>query len=129
MYLVEKDCGAKNDIRYLPVDQSGWSGNHHHHTQSELLELGENIGQIAGLAAIQDSTIILNVMKCQKRSDLMNEVVRNYFWRNFCRTTDKSVANLCDDLALRAYPSRELRDRLTPWAQYAKYGSTQPNAK
>lgn len=50
-------------------------------------------------------------------------------WRNFCRTTDKSVANLCDDLALRAYPSRELRDRLTPWAQYAKYGSTQPNAK
>ena len=70
----------------------------------------------------------------------MNEVVvagictciRNYFWRNFCRRlteTDKSVANLCDDLALRAYPSRELRDRLTPWAQYAKYGSTQPNTK
>ena len=62
----------------------------------------------------------------------IRKYIRNYFWRNFCRRlteTDKSVANLCDDLALRAYPSRELRDRLTPWAQYAKYGSTQPNTK
>ena len=57
----------------------------------------------------------------------MNEVVWNYFWRNFC--ADKSVANLQDDLALWAYPSRELGDRLTPRAQYAKYGSTQPNTQ
>ena len=42
----------------------------------------------------------------------------------FVRLTDKSVANLYDDLAFGAYPSRELGDRLTPWAQYAKYGST-----
>ena len=45
------------------------------HTYTVSVRTWRTSVKFAGLAAIQDSTIILNVMKCQKRSDLMNEVV------------------------------------------------------